>query len=78
MTQTPRRGFIVDYLDHSIDGLLAGFEQETFFIEDPNGNILEMKTMVNPEMLFEPSDEPCGSLLIDLRFESALVGLRQG
>ena len=28
------------------------FEQETFFIEDPNGNVLEMKTMVNPEVLF--------------------------
>ena len=29
--------------------------------------------MVNPEMLFEPSDEPVISLLIDFRFESALV-----
>ncbi|WP_338363528.1 VOC family protein [uncultured Pseudoalteromonas sp.] len=29
------------------------FEQETFFIEDPNGNVLEMKTMVNPEVLFK-------------------------
>ena len=29
------------------------FEQETFFITDPNGNVLEMKTMVNPEVLFE-------------------------
>jgi extradiol dioxygenase family protein len=28
------------------------FEQETFFIEDPNGNVLEMKTMTNPEVLF--------------------------
>jgi hypothetical protein len=27
-------------------------EQETMFIEDPNGNILEMKTMVNPDELF--------------------------
>tara|TARA_B100000029_G_scaffold492208_1_gene553195 strand:- start:226 stop:669 length:444 start_codon:yes stop_codon:yes gene_type:complete len=27
-------------------------EQETMFIEDPNGNILEIKTMVNPEELF--------------------------
>jgi hypothetical protein len=29
------------------------FEQETFFITDPNGNVLEMKTMVNPEVLFK-------------------------
>lgn len=29
------------------------FEQETFFIEDPNGNVLEMKTMVNPTKLFK-------------------------
>ena len=29
------------------------FEQETFFIEDPNGNVLEIKTMSNPEVLFE-------------------------
>ncbi len=28
-------------------------EQETFFIEDPNGNVLEMKTMINPHLLFE-------------------------
>ena len=28
------------------------FEQETFFISDPNGNVLEMKTMVNPRVLF--------------------------
>lgn len=27
-------------------------EQETFFVEDPNGNVLEMKTMVNPKLLF--------------------------
>lgn len=31
------------------------FEQETFFIEDPNGNVLEMKTMMNPEVLFKKS-----------------------
>ena len=29
------------------------FEQETFFIKYPNGNILEIKTMVNPEVLFK-------------------------
>ena len=28
-------------------------EQETFFIKDPSGNILEIKTMMNPESLFE-------------------------
>ena len=28
------------------------FEQETFFISDPNGNVLEIKTMVNPAVLF--------------------------
>ena len=28
-------------------------QQETFFVEDPNGNVLEIKTMSNPEVLFE-------------------------
>ncbi len=28
------------------------YEQETFFIADPNNNVLEIKTMMNPEMLF--------------------------
>ena len=27
-------------------------EQETMFIEDPNGNVIELKTMVNPAALF--------------------------
>ena len=27
-------------------------EQETMFIEDPNGNVLEIKTMINPDELF--------------------------
>ena len=27
-------------------------EQETMFIEDPNGNVLEFKTMINPDALF--------------------------
>ena len=27
-------------------------EQETMFIKDPNGNILEFKTMINPDALF--------------------------
>jgi hypothetical protein len=30
-------------------------EQETMFIEDPNGNVLEIKTMVNPDALFSGS-----------------------
>jgi hypothetical protein len=28
------------------------YEQETFFIADPNNNVLEIKTMMNPEVLF--------------------------
>ena len=28
------------------------YEQETMFIKDPNGNILELKTMINPNALF--------------------------
>jgi hypothetical protein len=28
-------------------------EQETFFIEDPSGNILEIKTMAQPKTLFQ-------------------------
>lgn len=28
------------------------YEQETFFIADPNNNVLEIKTMKNPELLF--------------------------
>ena len=29
------------------------YEQETMFIADPNGNVLELKTMVNPNALFD-------------------------
>ena len=32
------------------------FEQETFFISDPNSNVLEIKTMVNPHLLFEAAE----------------------
>ena len=28
-------------------------EQETMFIEDPNGNCMEIKTMKNPSSLFQ-------------------------
>ena len=44
----------VDYLDAPYRRFVGDkFEQETFFIRDPNGNVLEMKTMVHPEVLFE-------------------------
>ena len=44
----------VEYLDKPYRRFVGDeFEQETFFIEDPNGNVLEMKTMVNPEVLFK-------------------------
>ncbi|WP_298911645.1 VOC family protein [uncultured Algimonas sp.] len=29
------------------------YEQETFFIADPNQNVLEIKSMVNPHVLFD-------------------------
>ena len=44
----------LEYLDKPYRRFVGDeFEQETFFIEDPNGNVLEMKTMVNPEVLFK-------------------------
>lgn len=44
----------VEYLDPPYRRFVGDkFEQETFFIRDPNGNVLEMKTMVHPEVLFE-------------------------
>ena len=44
----------VEYLDPPYRRFVGDkFEQETFFIKDPNGNVLEMKTMVHPEVLFE-------------------------
>ncbi|MFP3424613.1 VOC family protein [Pseudoalteromonas sp. SIMBA_162] len=43
----------LEYLDKPYRRFIGDeFEQETFFIEDTNGNVLEMKTMVNPEVLF--------------------------
>jgi extradiol dioxygenase family protein len=43
-----------EYLDSPYRRFIGSkYEQETFFVVDPNGNILEMKTMVNPEVLFE-------------------------
>ncbi len=42
-----------DYVDKPYRRFIGTeFEQETLFVMDPNGNILEMKTMVNPEVLF--------------------------
>ena len=44
----------IDYLDKPYRRFKGTkFEQETFFVEDPNGNVLEIKTMTNPEVLFE-------------------------
>ena len=44
----------IDYFDKPYRRFIGSkFEQETFFVEDPNGNVLEIKTMSNPEMLFE-------------------------
>ena len=44
----------LDYLDQPYRRFVGTeFEQETFFIQDPNGNVLEMKTMLNPEILFK-------------------------
>jgi hypothetical protein len=46
----------LDYTDKPYRRFVGSkFEQETFFVEDPNGNVLEMKTMINPEVLFEIS-----------------------
>ena len=44
----------IDYFDKPYRRFIGSkFEQETFFVEDPNGNVLEIKTMSNPEVLFE-------------------------
>lgn len=44
----------LEYLDKPYRRFVGTeYEQETFFIEDPNGNVLEMKTMMNPEVLFK-------------------------
>lgn len=48
----------LDYMDKPYRRFKGSkFEQETFFVEDPNGNVLEMKTMMNPEVLFELSKQ---------------------
>ena len=44
----------IDYIDPPYRRFKGNeFEQETFFIKDPNGNVMEIKTMVNPEVLFK-------------------------
>ena len=44
----------IDYFDKPYRRFKGSkFEQETFFVEDFNGNVLEIKTMSNPEILFE-------------------------
>mgnify|MGYP000080978183 CR=1 FL=1 len=44
----------IPYLDKPYRRFVGNkYEQETFFVEDPNGNVLEMKTMVNPNLLFK-------------------------
>lgn len=43
----------LEYLDKPYRRFVGDeYEQETFFIKDPNGNVLEMKSMVNPELMF--------------------------
>ncbi len=43
----------LDYIDKPYRRFAGDkYEQETFFIADPNNNILEIKTMKNPEVLF--------------------------
>ena len=44
------KGFLDDPYRRFIDDPR---EQETFFVEDPSGNVLEIKTMKNPETLWE-------------------------
>ncbi len=44
----------LDYMDNPYRRFKGSkFEQETFFVEDPNGNVLEIKAMSHPEVLFE-------------------------
>ena len=43
----------LDYIDEPYRRFIGDkYEQETFFISDPNNNVLEIKTMMNPEVLF--------------------------
>ena len=43
----------LSYIDDPYRHFEGGeYEQETFFIADPNGNVLEIKTMRNPEVLW--------------------------
>ena len=43
----------LDYIDDPYRRFKGDkYEQETFFIADPNNNVLEIKSMVNPHLLF--------------------------
>lgn len=43
----------LDYIDEPYRRFKGDkYEQETFFISDPNNNVLEIKTMKNPEVLW--------------------------
>lgn len=43
----------LDYIDQPHRRFIGDkYEQETFFIADPNNNVLEIKCMVNPDLLF--------------------------
>ncbi len=50
ITNSKDAGFLDDPYRRFIDDPR---EQETFFVEDPSGNVLEIKTMKNPETLWE-------------------------
>jgi len=50
ITNNKDAGFLDDPYRRFIDDPR---EQETFFVEDPSGNVLEIKTMKNPETLWE-------------------------
>ena len=44
-------------------------EQETFFIEDPSGNVLEIKTMFDPGTLFPDQKlKPIEDICKNIRF----------
>lgn len=44
----------LEYLDKPYRRFVGNeYEQETFFIKDPNGNVLEMKSMKNPGLMFK-------------------------
>ena len=46
-------GFKIDTFNKVGEVVGDPSEAIRFFVEDPNGNVLEIKTMSNPEVLFE-------------------------